>query len=79
VQIRIQQEADGVVNPNPQSFPLTVSDQDYLTFPDIPGDLNRSIVPLVETSRTEIGSAVVTPVGTAFVIGQMPVNEAVVL
>jgi len=39
-------------------FPLSVSDRDFLTFDRIPGELNRSIVPLVEMWRLRDGSPV---------------------
>jgi len=58
-------------------FPLSVSDRDFLTFDRIPGELNRSIVPLVEMWRLRDGSPVVMPVGTAFVIGLLSSTEAV--
>lgn len=58
-------------------FPLSVSDRDFLTFDQIPGELNRSIVPLVEMWRSDGASAVVMPVGTAFVIGLLSSKEPV--
>jgi S1-C subfamily serine protease len=58
-------------------FSLSVSDRNFLTFDEIPGELNRSIVPLVEMWRLGDGSAVVMPVGTGFVIGLLSSTEVV--
>jgi len=57
--------------------PLSVSERDFLTFDQIPADLNRGIVPVFEMSHDTAGSPVVAPVGTAFIIGQTPSNETV--
>lgn len=57
-------------------FPLSDSESGFFTFGQIPEDLRRSIVPLVEMSRTDEGAAVITPIGTAFVIAELPSGQA---
>jgi hypothetical protein len=59
-----------------RKFPLSVTEKDFFTFGQIPEDLSRSIVPIVEMSRTDEGAAVITPIGTAFVIGELPSGQA---
>jgi len=57
-------------------FTLSVAETDFLTFERIPEDLRRSIVPLVEMTRTDDGAAAIRPIGTAFVLGELPSGQA---
>lgn len=59
--------------------PLSVSERDFLTFDQIPADLNRAIVPMVEMTGDTEGSPLVTPVGTAFIIGHTPAGETLLV
>jgi hypothetical protein len=70
-----------MTNPNQPvgRFPLSVDGTDFLTFERIPEDLRRSIVPLVEMTRTDDGSADIRPIGTAFVISELPSGQALLV
>ena len=66
--------AKRVTNPSDPvgGFPLSLAETDFLTFERIPEDLRRSIVPLVEMTRTDDGAAAIRPIGTAFVLAELP-------
>ena len=64
-----------MANPGEVSgVPLSVTEQDFLTFNEVPADLNRAIVPLFEMSQ-DSDSPTVAAIGTAFVIGKTPTGE----
>jgi S1-C subfamily serine protease len=64
--------------PGQVRFPLTDPRRDFITLDPIPPEVARSIIPLVEMHATTPGAEVIG-IGTAFVIGRVSEDEALLV